>query len=71
MDSDYAPLIEFESAVDFFNFFEQSSQVYIKNGVENLVIIFVDDTFVDVFEVRRVLDCTVITSEQIDSHIIS
>jgi len=51
VDSDYAPLIEFESADDFFNFFEQSSQVYIKNGVKNLVLIFVDDTFVDVFEV--------------------
>ncbi|EJK69342.1 hypothetical protein THAOC_09411 [Thalassiosira oceanica] len=52
VDSDYAPLIEFESADDFFNFFEQSSQVYIKNGVKNLVLIFVDDTFVDVFEER-------------------
>ena len=52
VDSDYAPLIEFESADDFFSFFEQSSQVYTKSGVENLVLIFVDDTFVDVFEVR-------------------
>ena len=56
-DSDYAPLIEFESADDFFSFFEKSSQVYIESGVENLVLVFVDDTFVDVFEVRGSACC--------------